>query len=247
MHNPFADAVLSGQLIIAIPIAVLAGLVSFASPCVLPLIPGYFSYLTGMVDPRSTRNTSRLVVGVVLFILGFSVIFVAESALFGVIGSWLLRWNDLISRILGGVVVLLGIIFVGWFSFFQRSFKPSWKPASGLVGAPLLGIVFGLGWTPCIGPTLAAIQALSIASASASSGIILGVFYCFGLGLPFLFLAFGFTWMTRSVTFFKKHIRAINVFGGLGLILIGLLMISGFWSFFTLRLQEVIPAFVPAI
>jgi cytochrome c-type biogenesis protein len=168
--NPFAEAVLSGQLLLALPVALLAGLVSFASPCVLPLVPGYLGYVGGFAD--ATRGSAgsargrmadggraRLLLGVSLFVLGFSLVFVAYGAAFGAIGVWLTVWQDTITRVLGALVIAMGLVFVGSFSFMQRTIKPSWRPATGLVGAPLLGIVFGLGWTPCIGPTLGAILA----------------------------------------------------------------------------------------
>ncbi|MCU1482499.1 MAG: cytochrome biosis protein [Subtercola sp.] len=247
MVNPFANAVLNGQLIVAIPIAMLAGLVSFASPCVLPLVPGYLAYVGGLSDPSAVRNRRRVLLGISLFVLGFSLVFVSASALFGALGVWLLVWGDVITRVLGVVVILLGLVFIGQFSFMQRTFKPSWRPATGLAGAPILGIVFGLGWTPCIGPTLGAIQALSLTGGSAASGALLGLFYCLGLGIPFLLVALGLNWMTHTVKFLKRHIRAINILGGAGLVVIGILMVSGLWTIWTYQLQAVITGFVPAI
>jgi cytochrome c-type biogenesis protein len=250
--NPFAEAVLSGPLLLAIPVALLAGLVSFASPCVLPLVPGYLGYVSGISGPGTTvrerkAGRRRMLLGISLFILGFSLVFVAYSAAFGALGTWLIVWQDLITRIMGAVVIVLGLVFVGQFGFLQRTVKPGWRPATGIAGAPILGIVFGLGWTPCIGPTLGAIQVLSVTSGSVWSGVLLGLFYCLGLGVPFVLVALGLNWVTGSVAFLKRHIRAINIVGGLLLVAIGILMVSGLWTIFMYDVQAVINGFVSPI
>jgi len=250
--NPFAEVVLSGQLLLAIPIALLAGLVSFASPCVLPLVPGYLAYVGGFSDAGADASgrkagRRRMLLGIALFILGFSVIFLAYSAAFGALGTWLIVWQGLVTRIMGVVVIALGLVFIGQFSFMQRTFKPSWRPATGLAGAPILGVVFGLGWTPCIGPTLGAIQTLSLTSGSVWSGVLLGLFYCIGLGLPFLLVALGLNWVTSSVKFLKRHIRTINIIGGAVLVAIGILMVSGLWTIWIYEMQAVIDGFVSPI
>ena len=251
MNNPFAEAVLSGQLLLALPIALLAGLVSFVSPCVLPLVPGYLGYIGGFASvPDATgrsRGRGRLLFGVALFVLGFSLVFVAYGAAFGAVGAWLTTWQDLITRILGAVVIALGLVFIGQFTFMQRTIKPSWAPATGLAGAPLLGIVFGLGWTPCIGPTLSAIAALSLNGASPWRGALLGLVYCIGLGIPFFLVALGFNWVTGSVAFLKRHIRAVNIIGGALLIAVGLLMVSGIWTIVMNNLQGVMFSFVTPV
>ncbi|WP_066043649.1 cytochrome c biogenesis CcdA family protein [Herbiconiux solani] len=257
MGNPFAEVVLSGQLLLAIPVALLAGLVSFASPCVLPLVPGYLAYVGGIAEGGSASGTTggaaqragrrRMLLGIALFILGFSIIFLAYSAAFGALGTWLLVWQDWITRVMGVVVIALGLVFIGQFSFLQRTFKPSWRPATGLAGAPILGIVFGLGWTPCIGPTLGAIQVLSLTSGSAWSGVLLGLFYCIGLGVPFLLVALGLNWVTGSVRFLKRHIRTINIVGGALLVAIGILMVTGLWTIWIYQMQAVINGFVSPI
>jgi cytochrome c-type biogenesis protein len=239
--------VFNGQLLLALPIALLAGLVSFASPCVLPLVPGYLAYVGGMSDPGAKRDRSRVLTGVALFILGFAVVFIAYGAAFGALGLWLIRWQDVVVRILGVLVIIMGLVFIGQFSFLQRTIKPTWRPATGLIGAPLLGIVFGLGWTPCIGPTLAAISALSVGSGSPWRGALLGLFYCIGLGIPFLLVALGFDWVTGSVSFLRRHIRVINIIGGALLVVIGILMVTGLWSQFMSQFLAVIQGFEPAL
>lgn len=239
--------IVNGQLLIAIPIALIAGLVSFASPCVLPLVPGYLAYVGGFSDDPSARNRGRLVTGVALFVLGFAVIFIAYGAAFGALGVWLVRWQDVVIRILGVLVIVMGLVFIGQFSFLQRTFKLQFKPATGLVGAPLLGVVFGLGWTPCYSPALAAIGSLSVDSASPWRGALLGLFYCFGLGVPFLLVALGYGWVSGSVSFLKRHIRVINVIGGALLILIGVLMVSGLWTYLMSQFLAVIPNLDSAI
>ena len=239
--------VFSGQLLLALPIALLAGLVSFASPCVLPLVPGYLAYVGGMSDPGAKRDRSRVLLGVALFVLGFAVVFVAYGAAFGALGLWLVRWQEVVIRVLGVLVILMGLVFIGQFSFLQRTIKPTWRPATGLIGAPLLGIVFGLGWTPCIGPTLAAISALSVGSGSPWRGALLGLFYCIGLGIPFLLVALGFDWVAGSVAFLKRHIRVINIIGGALLVVIGILMATGLWTAIMSQLLGVISGFVAAL
>jgi cytochrome c-type biogenesis protein len=233
-----------GQLAIALPIALLAGLLSFLSPCILPLVPGYLGYVGGLSGTGGSRDRSRLVIGVSLFVLGFTLVFVATNAAFGAVGTWLVVYADTITRFAGAFVILLGLVFIGQFTFLQRSFKPSWTPATGLAGAPLLGILFGLGWTPCLGPTLAAITAISLSGGSAWQGVILGVVYSLGLGIPFILVAFGFGWVTTSVAWVKKRIRVVNIVGGSLLVIVGLLMVTGLWSLWMSELGAVINVFV---
>jgi cytochrome c-type biogenesis protein len=243
--NPFSDAILSGQMAVALPVAMLAGLVSFLSPCVLPLVPGYLGYVGGVTE--TGRQRGRVVLGVLLFVLGFTVVFVAYTTVFGALGFWLVRWRDVITQVLGVVVILMGLVFVGRFTFMQRTIKPGWTPATGLVGAPLLGIVFGLGWTPCLGPTLAAINLLSVQSGSAWQGMWLGVAYCVGLGIPFLLVALGAGWASGAIRAVKRHMRVVNIIGGAILIVIGLLMVTGVWSAIMSSVGAVIQSYVPLV
>lgn len=247
------EIVADGQLLVASLIALAAGLVSFLSPCVLPLIPGYLAYVSGIAnadtaaaaDPRiaQRRERRRMVLGSVLFVLGFTLVFLLINILVGSLGTWLWEWQDLILRVMGVVVILMGIVFMGAFSAMQRTTRLKLKPKVGLAGAPVLGIVFAIGWAPCMGPTLGVVMALALQSGSTGRAAMLAIAYCIGLGLPFVLAAFGFGWMTQTMTFFKRHIRAVNLIGGGLLILIGLLMVTGLWSHMMYSLQAVMGSF----
>lgn len=228
--NPGA-VVLSGGLWLAVPIAIAAGLLSFLSPCVLPLVPGYLGYVSGVASGRE-RTRSRMLLGVALFIAGFSVVFLAVSLLVGTVGVFVTQYADVVLRIAGVVVILMGVVFIGQVSFLQRTIKPGWQPRTGLIGAPLLGIVFAVGWTPCVGPTLIAVQSMVLDQGNLGRALIVGLAYCVGLGIPFLLVAIGFGWVGGSVTWVKRHIRAINIAGGVLLVIIGVLMVSGIWRAF---------------
>ncbi|HMM82813.1 MAG TPA: cytochrome c biogenesis protein CcdA [Terrimesophilobacter sp.] len=247
--NPVGELVLSGSLVIAIPIALLAGVISFASPCILPLVPGYLGFIGGFAGgdgegATEARNRRRLLLGVALFVLGFSVVFVTFGLVFGVAGLLLKQWMDIITRIAGVIVIIMGLVFIGQFTFLQRTARPGWRVATGLAGAPFLGLVFGLGWAPCIGPTLTAVLALSLDGGSPARGALLGAVYCLGLGIPFLLVALGFGWVSGSVTWLKRNIRIVNIVGGAVLVVIGLLMVTGLWQAMVSAFGAVIGAFV---
>ncbi|MFI5621525.1 cytochrome c biogenesis CcdA family protein [Streptomyces sp. NPDC051567] len=224
--------VLSGALLLALPISVLAGLVSFFSPCVLPLVPGYLSYVTGVsgADLAEARR-GRMVAGASLFIAGFTAVFVSTGALFGYFGDVLQDNKTVISRVLGALVILLGLFFMGAIpGLTMREFRFHKKPTAGLLGAPVLGVLFGVGWTPCMGPTLAAVNTLSIDQASAGRGALLTVAYCLGLGLPFILAAVAFRKALGAFGWVKKHYAWVMRIGGGMLILTGLLLVTGWWD-----------------
>ena len=239
--STIGELVFSGPLLLALPVAIAAGFVAFASPCVLPLVPGYLGYVSGFSgSSTTTRPTARLVVGVVLFILGFSAVFISFSIVFASLGAALISWVDVILRVAGLLLILMGFVFIGQVSFLQRTTKLPLGSANGFLGAPILGVVFGLGWAPCIGPTLIAVNTLAFSVGDIPRATALAIAYCLGLGIPFLLIALGFGWVTGAVAWLKQHIRAINITGGVILMAIGMAMVSGVWQMWMSSLQAVI-------
>ncbi|WP_431784262.1 cytochrome c biogenesis CcdA family protein [Streptomyces chumphonensis] len=233
------QTVVSGALLLALPIALFGGLVSFFSPCVLPLVPGYLSYVTGIggSDLADARR-GRMLGGSALFVLGFTAVFVSTGALFGYFGDTLMMHQDVITKVLGALVIVLGLSFMGalpWFS--QREFRFHRRPAVGLVGAPVLGVLFGLGWTPCIGPTLTAVNALAMQEASALRGAVLMVAFCLGLGLPFILAAVAFRKALGAFAWVKRHYALVMRVGGGMLVAVGLLLVTGIWNEIVYELQ----------
>lgn len=248
MGTWFGETAFSGALVLAIPVALVAGLVSFFSPCVVPLLPGYLSYMTGLsaADLESSRR-GRMVAGALLFVLGFSFVFVSEGALFGHLGFRLEQYQRTLSIVIGVVIVLLGIAFIGWIPFLQRDVRIHSVPAVGLVAAPLLGALFGIGWTPCLGPTLAAVIGLSMSEANALRGALLTLCYCLGLGVPFVLAAVGFRRFMGAVGWVRRHQRLISYIGGGLLILVGLALITGWWDWLVVELRSLFPTVTTAV
>lgn len=245
-----ADVVTSGSLLLALPIAFLAGIIAFVSPCVLPLAPGYISYVTGMTGAElgeQGRSRSRVLLGSILFVLGFSVVFVSYGVLFGSIGARLLEYQTVIDRVLGVLLIVMGLAFMGMIPALQRERRLHMIPRWGVAGAPLLGLLFGLGWSPCIGPTLAAVQSLAFTEASAGRGALLSFVYCLGLGLPFVLLALAFSRSMRAIGWVKAHYALVMRIGGAMLLILGVLMLTGLWSDFTIWLRVSIPGFETAL
>ncbi|MGC4971654.1 cytochrome c biogenesis CcdA family protein [Streptomyces sp. DT199] len=231
--------VLGGSVLLAIPIAALAGLVSFFSPCVLPLVPGYLSYVTGITgaDLANARR-GRIVAGTLLFLAGFTAVFVSFGAAFGYAGNTLLEHQDVLIRLLGAVTIVMGLSFMGALPGIRREWRLHHRPAAGLAGAPMLGVLFGVGWTPCIGPTLAAVQALAFSEASASRGALLTVAYCAGLGIPFLAAGLAFRKAMGVFTWIKAHYQWVMRIGGGMMIATGVLMVTGVWSYLISLMQS---------
>ena len=266
--------VTSGPLILAIPVAAAAGAVTFLSPCCLPLVPGYLSYITGMsgagaagsaaagagaaagtgaagtaaaaadggsvttrtraaVSGAATPARGRAVAGTALFVVGFSLVFAVYGLALGGLGQLLKTHNTGLTQILGGVTILLGLMFAGAFdrfSFAGRIFRPSARPKAGLAGAPLLGVLFGVGWSPCIGPTLTAVLTLSAASGTAARGAFLAFIYGLGLGIPFLIVAVAFQRVVNVLSFFRRNARLVSRIGGAMLVIVGILEVTGAWT-----------------
>ncbi|HEX3783365.1 MAG TPA: cytochrome c biogenesis CcdA family protein [Pseudonocardiaceae bacterium] len=250
--NP-TDLAISGPLLLAAGVAVVAGAVSFASPCVVPLVPGYLAYLAGLVgaetpavseDEPARKGRMRVAGAALLFVAGFTVVFGAASILvFGVSNS-LLANEQLLERIGGVVTILMGLVFIGLVPALQRDFRLHAVPKAGVLGAPVLGAVFALGWTPCLGPTLTGV--LSVADATeAGAGntvraVLLVIAYCLGLGLPFVVLALGARWAVRATGWLRRHVRGMQIFGGVLLLCVGVALVTGMWDELIAWLRETV-------
>ncbi|WP_064458369.1 cytochrome c biogenesis CcdA family protein [Streptomyces hygroscopicus] len=226
------QTVLTGALLLALPVALLGGLVSFFSPCVLPLVPGYMSYVTGVTGTDlAEAKRGRMVAGASLFVLGFTAVFVSGGALFGNFGWTLQEHKETISKLLGVVTVVMGLAFMGLLKGFgQREFRFHVKPTLGLAGAPVLGALFGVGWTPCLGPTLTAVNALAFNEASAGRGALLTAAYCVGLGLPFVVVAVAYRRALGAFGWVKRHYLWVMRAGGGMLVVLGVLLLTGVWD-----------------
>jgi cytochrome c-type biogenesis protein len=246
----WAQNAVGGSMTLAIPVALLAGLVSFFSPCVVPLLPGYLSYATGLGAAEvieGSKRRGRMLVGTSLFVLGFAVVFVATGVVAGSLGRVLLEYRQLISRILGVVVIILGLMFAGVLRFGQRDLRIHRLPAVGVAAAPLLGVLFALGWTPCISPTLSVVVNLGLNEGSALRGGLLGFVYALGLGVPFVLAGLAFTRMARAVSLLRRHQQALMRFGGVLMVAVGLLLVTGYWDLLTGMLRQWMSGFETVI
>jgi len=241
MIDFLVDQLFSGFLLVAFPIAILAGLISFLSPCVLPLVPGYLSFAAGY-----SKAKGRVFLGSILFVLGFSVLFISYGALFGGIGARISTNDEVITRVLGVITILLGLIFMGSFPM-MRTFSPKIATNGGLIGAPLLGFLFGIGWTPCIGPALATVQTLAFQESSAARGAILSFGYCIGLGAPFIASGLYLDKSERLRKYLTKRGDLISKIGGVLLILIGIAQVLGLWTDLMISMRSLITEFAPVI
>jgi cytochrome c-type biogenesis protein len=263
-----------GSLVLAIPVAALAGLVSFLSPCVLPLVPAYLSYVTGLsaadladgspkvsdgpgaaVSIEAARRSSsaggngrgRVLLGSTLFVAGFSAVFILFGAFFGFAGAHLDAHSTAVDRVAGAVAVVMGAAFMGWLPGFQREVRFHRLPTVGIAGAPFLGVAFGVGWTPCTGPTLAVVQSLAGVSATAGRGALLTTAYCVGLGLPFILAGLGFRRALGAFAVVKRHYALVLRGGGLLLIVVGVLLITGEWTTLSIDLRDALPTYTAPV
>ena len=246
----WAETAVGGSMVLALPVALLAGLVSFFSPCVVPLLPGYVSYATGLGAAEvieGPKRKSRMLLGTTGFVLGFAVIFVITGVVAGSLGQALYEYRTLINRVLGVVVIVLGLIFAGLLPIGQRDLRSHRVPAVGVAAAPLLGMVFALGWTPCISPTLGVVVNLGFHEGTAARGGLLGFVYALGLGIPFVLAGLAFSRMSRAVGLLREHQQMIMRIGGVLLVGVGLMLLTGAWDWLTALLRQWAASFETAI
>jgi cytochrome c-type biogenesis protein len=260
----FSTTVLSGSLWVAIAVAAAAGVVAFVSPCVLPVVPGYLSYVSGLAGTsataggsgkvgarpgpaaagsRSRGGSSRMVLGAILFVAGFSVVFLVLGGFVGALGHLLQAQAVWVNRISGLIVIVMGLVFLGVFPGLTGERRIAHRPDAGLWGAPLMGIIFGFSWTPCIGPTYAAVVALSLDGASVGRGALLALAYSLGLGIPFVLFALLFQHALGASRKLSAHRRTIGVLSGALLIVIGVLLLTGRWSAWMGQLQGLVAGY----
>ena len=234
MNGSVGEIVFSGDLVLALPISFLAGLLAFLSPCVIPLIPGYIAYVSGfaITAEPTPADRRRVLVGILGFVIGMGAVFISLSVMFGTLGLLLVPYLDIVLRVSGVLLILLGIIFAGGIPALQRDFLPQWKTRAGVWGSPLLGIVFAIGWVPCVGPTLVAVQTLALSAQDPGRAAIPGVAYWLGLALPFVVVALLLGRILPALAWVRRHIKTINLAGGALLVLIGVLMVLGIWREF---------------
>ena len=239
MGDSVANTVTGGPLVLALAVAVLAGLVSFLSPCVLPLVPGYLSYVTGLVgadlsaalgEKDGPRRRGRVLAGTALFTGGFAVVFITTTVLAARLGGALLTNARTLEIVAGALIVLFGVAMLGWIPGLQREVRVHRLPQAGLWGAPVFGAVFALSWIPCIGPTLGAVQSLALSTAGAGRGALLSTAYCLGLGVPFVLVALGTRWLVGALGVVRRHAAVVTYAGGGLLVLLGLLLLTGLWG-----------------
>lgn len=229
----WARQAVGGSMLLGIPVAMLAGLLSFFSPCVLPLLPGYLSYATGLSAAEITEGRarrSRVLAGTLLFVAGFALVFVSSGALLGALGTALVSWQRAITVVVGLLCIGLGLLFAGWLPGAAATLRPNVTPRVGLAAAPLLGIVFGLGWTPCIGPALSVVLTLALNEGTALRGAVLALAYALGLGLPFVAAGLAFDRLSGTLAWVRRHHQLLQRLGGVLMIVVGILLVTGLWD-----------------
>ncbi|TCO30188.1 cytochrome c-type biogenesis protein [Kribbella steppae] len=247
MGEWFAES-MTGSMLVALPIAVLAGAISFFSPCVVPLLPGYLSYVTGLSAAElGSERRGRMLAGTALFVAGFSAVFILTGVVFGAAGDALLEHQTVITRVLGAATVVLGLVFLGGFGFLQKDLRVHRVPAVGIAAAPLLGVLFGFGWTPCIGPTLGTVMTLAATEGSTGRGATLALVFSLGLGIPFIIAALAFRRMLGAVAWVRAHQLLVIRIGGVLMIAVGLLLLTGVWDSMTADLRQWVSNFGSAV